>query len=122
MRKRNETDWIPKARYYELAWFCKQYPLWLTLHNRITDLATADNNVDPTGDAATSKAALEEKIFVVRDTLKEVTTEYFDVMLLCLTKGISYDMMQTKMDMPMSRVMFYRLARKFFSLLDKKRP
>lgn len=84
---------INKFKYYELKYFCRQYPLWR------------------------QKQVEFQKRELIEQTAIEADPETCDLLIKNVTEGISYEYMAV----PRGRRQFYERRRKFFYLLSQKR-
>lgn len=112
--------WIPKNRYYELKYFCYQYQDWQKQYASLDGLATRENR-EPTEREALEKVYLDGKIKLIQNTAALAGGWISDELLSGVTKGYSYDSMNTRKRMPCCREVYYTIYRKFFWLLDKER-
>lgn len=119
--------WIPKPRYYELKYFCLQYPSWKqayaaldSLSKRPADLAVfSKTNVcsDPTSKCVESRIYFYERICMIETACKSTDNGLADYILKGVTEGISYEQLKIKYNIPCCRDTYYKLYRKFFWLL-----
>lgn len=124
--------YITPHRYYELKYFCLQYPEWL---KSISDIETSllmstsvykissDSNewVDPTGNAATSLAYLKRNIKMVKDAVEKTDSGISWFLLKAVTEGVSYTYLRTVLEMPCGKGYFYKAYRKFWWVLSTER-
>ena len=136
LSKRSEW-WIPRARYYELKWFCMQYTSWVRLRkdlikiesnaNLMEERVDTSNLPDPTASTAMKIKFYDDRIKMIDRCMYEAAdgNEYAINMLAeGICTGASYDKMGYRMEVgiPMiSRDEYYDKYRKFFYLLDKER-
>lgn len=120
--------WIPKFRYLELKNWCLQYPDWKKDLASISELKT-HSQIFTSGNFSDSTLAtvLTRDKFLVNITLLEDIAKQADDFLAPwiikgITENISYDYLHLKLDMPTSRDTYYDRYRRFFWLLDQKRP
>lgn len=127
---KNNKYWISKHRYYELKYFCLQYPLWKKAYELLDGLKICSydllylSRIDPTD--LTGKCVEERSVYFERMRLVEKASIEADpylasYILKAVTEGRSYTYMKTTLDMPCSRDMYYDRYRRFFWLLDKAR-
>ena len=127
---KNNKYWISKHRYYELKYFCLQYPLWKKAYELLDGLKICSydllylSRIDPTD--LTGKCVEERSVYFERMRLVEKASIESDpylasYILKAVTEGRSYTYMKTTLDMPCSRDMYYDRYRRFFWLLDKAR-
>ena len=125
---------ISKDRYYELLHFCRQYPEWKKELAELENFSYIQSpskyglvgqkwgcEVDPVGNLAAKKAEYKQKIQMVQDCAKEADPDLNDYILLAVTEGVTYSKMETMLDIPCERGMFYRRYRRFFWLLSQAR-
>ena len=124
--------YIPKHRYYELLHFCKQYPMWQDafrslsgLSHRPEDLTLFKTNEhgDPTERCAESALYYFNRIEMVNNALIEAGGggELSYYMYYAVIEGKSYDQLNAKYDVGISRDAWYNLYRKFFWILSQTR-
>lgn len=122
--------WIERHRYYELKHFCLQYPLWKRAYVALDGMSerTADptmirTNVhgNPTEQRAMSKLFYSERIEMIERVAKETDELLSSYILKGVTKGVSYDYLKARLDVPCCKDIYYDLYRRFFWLLDKAR-
>lgn len=131
-----EKYWIPKERYMELLWFCRQYPEWRNAQREITIthspgfLMAARNGMDPsdpTFKAAEKFERYAKKVrtiaYALTDTVGDMeddaTLETALIYTVCFCKPFQW--IQTHLKLPYSRASYYRIYRKFFWCLDKRK-
>ncbi len=120
--------WIPKFRYLELKNWCLQYPDWMKDLASISELKT-HSQIFPSGNFSDSTLLLvlmRDKFLVNITLLEDIAKQADDFLAPWIIKGvtenISYDYLHLKLDMPTSRDTYYDRYRRFFWLLDQKRP
>lgn len=122
--------WIERHRYYELKHFCLQYPIWKksyaalgSISERPVDLAMIHTNThgNPTEQCAISKLFYCERMEMIERIAKETDEALSSYILKGVTKGVSYDYLKTRLDIPCCKDVYYDLYRRFFWLLDKAR-
>lgn len=120
--------WIPKFRYLELKNWCLQYPDWKKDLASISELKT-HSQIFPSGNFSDSTLAtvlMRDKFLVNITLLEDIAKQADDFLAPWIIKGvtenISYDYLHLKLDMPTSRDTYYDRYRRFFWLLDQKRP
>lgn len=124
--------WISKDRYYELLHFCRQYDSWkeeLKMINenvirpiifenvKVKNCEVADN----TAKMGMKAVELDEKIRMVDKICLEADPFLNEYIWLAVTRGVSFNSLKTKYQMPAGRNLFYDRYRKFFWLLDQAR-
>lgn len=92
LSKKNKY-WIDKNRYYELKYFCLQYPLW----KRAYEMKEIE------------EAALKADPYLASYILKAVT------------EGLSFNYLKSRLEIPCGRDMYYDRYRRFFWLLNRSR-
>lgn len=122
--------WIPRHRYYELKHFCLQYPVWKkayeslsSLSSRPCDLAAVRKSgiSDPTAKCAESMAFYSARMDMVKAAARETDGVIGEHILHGVTENLTYDIIEARYGVPCCRAEYYRLYRKFFWILDKKR-
>lgn len=122
---------IPKNRYYELKYWCLQYMDWMIEKMNLdgysavcTSVVKPDWNVrtlaDPTGDYAIELARYSRNMQLIEDLCRDVDLDLSDYLFANVTRGIPYEVLQTKYNIPCSRETFYNYRRKFFYELHKR--
>lgn len=117
MNRPIDNDYISKARYYELKWFCRQYHEWEKAKSNLKIFPGGnfrEKVSDPTGETAVKLAELEGKMEVVDRCLWEVAPEIYVWLKECVVDGKSYN----KLDVPCSKEYFYIRYRAFFSRMN----
>lgn len=117
MNRPIDNNYISKARYYELKWFCRQYREWEKEKSnlKISPVGIfAENFQDPTGETATKLAELTSKIDLIDKCIKAVAPEIYIWLKQCVVDGKSYN----KLDVPCSKEYFYTRYKAFFSRLN----
>lgn len=119
---------ISKYRYYELKYYCLQYPLWkkayVSLDNQtpsreLTDGSKSSYISDPTAKIAIAKEFYSKKMKLIDDAVIEADEELSSYILKGVTEGLSYDVMNAKEQIPCSRDTYYDRYRRFFYILSK---
>ena len=124
---RKNKYYIPKHRYYELLHFCRQYDDWkkelssiallgsptVEFHSEHSENSTTERNAIRINQLRT-KMGLVEKC---ADIAGEDLAKYI---FLAVTKGMTYEALLLKYNVPCCRVIFYEYYRKFFWVLDKE--
>lgn len=129
---RKNKYYISKERYFELKHFCLQYNEWkdllketgygvypsgLVMHDSQSGLYFEDT----TAQIAISRAILQDKMKLVKNTAIEADEQIGTYIFKSVTDGVSYTYLSSVMNIPCGKDMFYDRYRKFFWLLDKKR-
>lgn len=124
--------WIEKFRFYELKYYCYQYPEWkreyLEIESSIKRAAsfTRVSNIpaydisDRVGDIACRLASLAIRIERIERICKETDKSLWHYLLLGVTEGRSYTYLSTVLEMPCGKDMYYDRFRKFYWLLSNE--
>lgn len=129
LSKKNKY-WIDKNRYYELKYFCLQYPFWKKAYAAIDGFSKHSLEIigiqpglhsDPTARCVEAKELYLRKISTVEQAAIEADAELYVYILQAVTEGLSYEMLKVRLEIPCSRDTFYDRYRKFFWLLNKAR-
>ena len=123
--------WIPKARYYELKWFCLQYSGWkrmlksidisINTKSIITVRSVTNEHSDDTAQIAMLRKYLSDKISMIEQAAYSVAPELYKALIFGVTENVPYDILKLKMDVPCGKEMYYKKYREFFYVLDKMR-
>lgn len=124
--------WISKHRYYELKYFCLQYPTWKKAYVALNDLLIHTSKFDdyfggtnepgdPTGKYASMKLYYSNLIDTIEQAAKEADSELYKYILRGVTEGLSYTYLRTKEGIPCSRDTYYERYRRFFWILSNAR-
>lgn len=123
--------WIERHRYYELKHFCLQYPDWKKAYlaldgmsKRLNDIGSVSgrySNNDPTGRCAVARTFYSERIEMIEKVARNTDTELASYILEGVTKGVSYDCLKARLDIPCCKDTYYDRYRRFFYLLHKER-
>ena len=119
--------WIPKHRYYELKYYCLQYPHWKELYGRLEFKIAerqeihASTPANPTEKIAVLRADLKRAMDLVAKCCGDATDELAIWLFKGVTEGIPYDILKVKYDIPCSKDMYYACYRKFFYILSQRR-
>lgn len=122
--------WIPREKYYELLYFSRQY--WTMMQEKkellrtyptisyeenytITDIS------NPVERSVFRVSYLTDMMKLIEDTVKEVDPDIYKWLRIGVTTDKSYEYLNQKMGLPMSRSAYYERYRKYFFLLSKKR-
>lgn len=126
----NNPYWIPKERYYELKYFCLQYPHWKVAYHNLnglekhSDYVTAPSNPyssDPTAKTASRRSYFSDRMDMVKKAAIETDSVIGSYIFKAVINGFSYDVINARESVPCSRCTYYELYRKFFFILDKIR-
>ena len=120
---------VDKNRYYELKYFCLQYPTWKKIYNDLAFMPTIgygerieDGQLyfrDDTAKHALRLKKYSEKIKLVEAAATEADEELSRYILKGVTENRSYDVMNANDPIPCSRDTYYDRYRRFFFILDK---
>lgn len=123
--------WISKHRYYELKHFCLQYPEWKKVYSELCDenlpLSMIDTipidnfPSDPAIQRALLKGYYSERIKLIEKTALEADPCLYDYIIKGVTEERSYTYLNTVMEIPCGKDMYYDRYRKFFWLLSELR-
>ena len=121
--QRNEY-YVEKNRYYELKYFCLQYPIWKTVRANLSAMSerplreegySKTNNVsNPTERAATGALYLGGLMEMVETAAKFAGEDLWELLLLGVTENLTYEKLRAKYDIPCCRETYYQMYRKFF--------
>ena len=128
---KNKPFWIERHRYYELKHFCLQYPVWKKMRAAIDGMSSKHADLaifcqtgdvsNPTANAAEARLFYTNRIEMLERTAKMTDPVIGDYILIGVTTGMSYDILNAREQIPCSRDIYYDLYRKFFWMLDKER-
>lgn len=128
---KNHKYWIPKHRYYELKYFCLQYPLWKKAYNILDGLQgysydivrSSKTNVisDVTAICVEERSIYLDRMNIIEKTTIETDPYLASYILKAVTEGRSYTYMKETLNIPCGKDMYYDRYRRFFWLLDRKR-
>lgn len=128
LSKKNKY-WIDKNRYYELKYFCLQYPLWKKAYELLdgihicsydlTSFIRSGNPVDPTGHCVDERSVYFDRIRVIEKAALETDPYLASFILKAVTEGHSYNYLSSILEIPCGRDMYYDRYRRFFWLLDQ---
>lgn len=123
--------YIDKHRHYELKHFCLQYPTWKKLHDDALESCISAAKLDQMRSSGvtsdiTSKYALKriryaEKIKLIERIAKEADEDLHYYILRAVTEGLSYTYLNSVLDIPCGKDMYYDRYRRFFWLLSEAR-
>lgn len=118
---------LNKNRYYELKYFCFQYPEWLSQLETLdgysnTNYVQAKSANGSYSDKTYSTVVKREMYLNNIEMIKKVADDVDEYLSKYLIKGItenlSYDILKVRFDIPCSRGVYYKKYRHFFALLD----
>ena len=125
--------YVEKERYYELKHFCLQWPTWRRiLHDYEirypqfnADGILRDNHQkaesNPTAEAVEKRDYADRCAKLVNKCAYLADGDIWYYILLGVTEGLSYEILQARHNIPCGREYYYNRYRKFFWLLDKAR-
>lgn len=120
--------WIERTRYYELKYFCLQYPLWKKAHEQLVTapissyelVRTSEGTLrDPVAIAASERELYSRRIILIEKTVRDTDPFLASYLLKAVTEGHAYNYLSTRLEIPCSRDTYYDRYRKFFWLLDR---
>ena len=130
LSKKNKY-WIPKNRFYELKYFCLQYPLWKYAYEQLDGLYICSydlSNVsksnlpgDPIGNCVEERTRYFERMHAVEKAAVEADPYLASYILKAVTEGHSFTYLKSRLEIPCSRDTYYDRYRRFFWLLDQSR-
>lgn len=130
LSKKNKY-WIDKRRYYELKYFCLQYPLWKSAYEMLDGLKLYSYDLtggsksslpsDITGNCVEERSIYFERMQLVEKAAVDADPYLASYILKAVTEGLSYSYLETRLEIPCSRDTYYDRYRKFFWLLNKTR-
>ena len=121
MNRPIENSYISRYRYYELKYFCYQYPEWVKEKNALNFFPGGDfckNVSDPTGELAVRLAELDKKIGTVESCLNETGPEIYAWLKECVISGKSYNVLVSS-GVPCGKEYFYKRYKAFFTRLNQ---
>ena len=124
--------WIPKNRYFELKYFCKQYDYWKDILAYLDGygrdygkMLIFDKNRNlkksPGENFGILRARYSSKIDMIDRTVKNTDPIIGKYILQGLLEDKSYTVMRAKIDIPCGRDYYYEAFRRFMWLLDTER-
>lgn len=129
LSKKNKY-WIDKNRFYELKYFCLQYPLWKHAYEALDGIRIASYGLtgstsnlpgDITSMCVEERSRYLERMQAVERAAMETDPCLASYILKAVTEGLSFNYLKARLEIPCSRDMYYDRYRKFFWLLDKER-
>lgn len=121
--------WIEKNRYYELKYFCLQYPTWKRRYEEVDGFS--DRSIDaivyskinsianPTHRTAEERSLYLERMEMIEKAAIEADPYLASYILKSVTEGLSYTYLKSRLEIPCGRDMYYDRYRRFFWLLDQ---
>lgn len=129
LSKKNKY-WIDKNRFYELKYFCLQYPLWKYAYSALDDIHVSSfdlshvktsTNADILGSIVDERALYLERMELVEKSAREADPYLASYILKAVTEGHSFTYLKSRLEIPCSRDMYYDRYRRFFWLLDQRK-
>lgn len=130
LSKKNKY-WIDKNRFYELKYFCLQYPLWKQAYELldglhicsydITNVSKTNVTEDPIGKCVDERSTYFERMKVIEQAAIKADPYLASYILKAVTQGFSYTYLKSRLEIPCSRDTYYDRYRRFFWLLNKSR-
>lgn len=129
LSKKNKY-WIDKNRFYELKYFCLQYPLWKHAYEALDGIRIASYGLtgstsnlpgDITSMCVEERSRYLDRMQAVERAAMETDPYLASYILKAVTEGLSFNYLKARLEIPCSRDMYYDRYRKFFWLLDKER-
>ena len=123
LSKKNEY-WLPKNRYYELKYFCLQYPYWKYVCNSIDSYTKIgysgkkNDKVSQTEIAVNYRELYLKNIKLVERVAYLTDNIISRYLLIGVTENLSYDKLIVRYRIPCCRKYYYELYRKFFYILS----
>lgn len=127
LSKKNKY-WIDRNRYYELKYFCLQYPLWKRAHMDLDASKVSSWSLVPSHDGTlrdpVALVVSERELYSSRMAMVEKAARDSDpflssYILKAVTEGHSFTYLESSLEIPCSRDTYYDRYRKFFWLLDQ---
>lgn len=119
---------LSKARYYELKYWCRQYPEWKAKVRQVCGISNVQYDGMPHGTGASNPTeahaiATEQEwanIKLLEDTVAAVADGWSKWLLMAVTMDLTYDEVRSK-GIPCGRRLFYEGRRRFFYMLSKRK-
>lgn len=124
---------ISKHRFMELMYFCLQYDEWKwVLENvktdgirspQISDMPKARGlNRDMTSELGIDRAELEHNCMLIEDSARAADEDLCEYILYAVThEDVTYNYLSTVKHIPCSKNTWYKVRRRFYYLLSKKK-
>lgn len=118
---------LDKNRYYELKYFCFQYPEWLSQLETLDGYSNANyiqvksangSYSDKTYSTVVKREMYLNNIKMVKKVADDVDEYLSKYLIKGITENLSYDILKVRFDIPCSRSVYYKKYRHFFALLD----
>lgn len=128
MPRRRDLKNIPKDVYRELYHFCLQYGTFQTKLKscytvsspKLTDMPRGGAVADQVSENAGRALQLRAQIDLIEQTAREVCPAEYRLLLMAVTRDISFVNLKTRYDMQMGKERFQRTRRAFFYRLAEK--
>ena len=129
LSKKNKY-WIDKNRFYELKYFCLQYPIWKKAYEALDgiklcsyDLTSIRSNTisDLTGRCVEERSIYFERIHAIEKASIEADPYIANYILKAVTEGYSYNYLKSRLEIPCGKDLYYDRYRRFFWILDQLR-
>ena len=129
LSKKNKY-WIDKNRFYELKYFCLQYPLWKHAYDALDGMRISSVDLtgikgspgtDILGSIMDERSIYSERMELVEKAAREADPYLASYILKAVTEGLSFTYLKSRLEIPCSRDMYYDRYRRFFWLLDQIR-
>ena len=127
LSKKNKY-WVDKNRYYELKYFCLQYPLWKRAYEELDGVKTSSIELVRTPEGyirdhialcAEERSLYLDSMCLVEKTARNADPYLASYILKAVTEGYSFTYLESMLEIPCSRDTYYDRYRKFFWLLDR---
>lgn len=120
--------WIDKNRYYELKYFCLQYPLWKKSSEELINIRTSSIELvrspeglvrDYVALCAEERSLYLNRMGVIEKAARDSDPYLATYILKAVTEGYSFTYLESILEIPCSRDTYYDRYRRFFWLLDR---
>lgn len=125
--KRNQY-YIPKHRYYELKHFCLQYPEFKKKYNELCEkipggiISVKHDDVIPVDKSVEVRQRYLDQMNLIEECTKLADPIIGPYLLKGITEGRPYNYLRLHDNIPCGKDMYYDLYRKFFYILNRKKP
>lgn len=126
---RTSRYYLPKETFLTVVHFCRQYPYWTEDLEVLTDackgIAYDSDRVQTSGDSDSTselgmkRAAISQKIDLVRDTAKAVAGSQYRWLILGCCYGMPYYSLRHD-GIPLGKDLYYKLRRRFYYELSQR--
>lgn len=130
LSKKNKY-WIDKNCFYELKYFCLQYPLWKKAYEMLDGMvicsydlikvASTNSYRDPVAICAEERNLYLNRMCMIEKAARDTDPYLASYILKAVTEGLSYTYLKSRLEIPCSRDMYYDRYRRFFWLLDQSK-